>query len=92
MILTHFVLFSFLNGASQTGSPTPPNPPGQRFPPNHGYPVSYRSFAFGDMAKREWGQEWGIPDVVYEMHKGDDSAGRKFESSDMSETGIYKKR
>ena len=57
-----------------------------RIPPKNGYPVSFRQFVFGDMVRQEWGQEWAIPDIVYEM-----SNGRKFESTDLMYGGVYAK-
>lgn len=57
-----------------------------RIPPGNGLPVTYREFVFGDMVRREWGAEWNIPDIVYEM-----TNGRKFESTDMQTSGIYKR-
>lgn len=57
-----------------------------RIPPYNGLPVSYRTFNFGDMVRRVWGAEWNIPEKVYEM-----TNGRKFDSTDMQTSGIYKR-
>lgn len=56
-------------------------------PPKNGLPVSFRNFNFGEMVRREWGSDWNVPDIVYEM-----TDGRKFESTDMQTSGIYKRK
>lgn len=53
---------------------------------NLGYKVTYRTLSWRELAVREWGAEWGIPEVVYEF-----SNGRRFQSSDMSTHGFYTK-
>lgn len=56
-------------------------------PPELGLPVTSRSFSFKDMAIRAWGSEFNAPDHgVYEW-----SNGRRFDSTDMGQTGIYKR-
>ena len=55
-------------------------------PPKNGNPVSYRQISFSDMAKRAWGQEWGVPETVYVF-----SDGTRKESTDMNTSGIYRR-
>lgn len=53
--------------------------------PNLGKPVSSRQFSWKDMVIRQWGTEFSAPDHgVYEW-----SNGRRFDSTDMGNTGIY---
>lgn len=55
-------------------------------PPELGLPVTFRSFSFKDMAIRAWGSEYSAPDHgVYEF-----SNGRRFDSTDRGQTGIYR--
>lgn len=59
-----------------------------RVDPKFGYPVSYRQFSWLEMVERAWGGEWGQPiHGVYEF-----SNGRRFDSTDQYESGIYRKR
>lgn len=53
-------------------------------PPNLGFPVTTRTYNWGDEVRRQWGAEWARPDVAYEM-----SNDRKFDSTDRYATGIY---
>lgn len=60
-------------------------PTQQQFNPNLGSPPSTRTVSWLDMATRAWGAEWRAPDHgVYEF-----SNGRKFDSTDMGNTGLY---
>lgn len=43
-----------------------------------------RVIHIGAEIKKQWGAEWSRPDVAYEF-----SNGRKFDSTDSSESGIY---
>jgi hypothetical protein len=53
--------------------------------PTLGKPVSSRKFSWKDMVIRQWGTEFSAPDHgVYEW-----SNGRRFDSTDMGNTGIY---
>ena len=52
---------------------------------NLGGKVSTRSINYGDIVMRSWGEEYKAPDRgVYEF-----SGGRKFDSTDTGNTGIY---
>lgn len=53
-------------------------------PPQNGFPVTTRTYSWGDEVRRQWGAEWSRPDIGYEM-----SNGRKFDSTDAYATGIY---
>lgn len=56
-------------------------------PPGLGRPVTYRSFSWLEMAQRAWGAEFRQPDHgIYQF-----SDGRKFDSTDMYTTGIYRR-
>lgn len=57
-----------------------------RIDPKLGKPVSSRVLNYGDMVKKLWGDEYYKPDVVYEM-----SNGRKYYSTDRTESGIYRR-
>ena len=49
--------------------------------------VSFRSFSWLEMAERAWGSEYRQPDKgIYAM-----SDGRRFDSTDMYQTGIYRR-
>lgn len=58
-----------------------------RIPPQNGVAVTTRTFSYKDMVLREWGPEFNKPDTAYVF-----SNGRKFDSTDMQTTGIYKRR
>lgn len=55
-------------------------------PPQNGFPVTTRTYSWGDEVRRQWGAEWSRPDIGYEM-----SNGRKFDSTDAYATGIYRR-
>lgn len=57
-----------------------------RIVPLNGTPPSFRTVAFSEMCRAAWGQEWGIPEIVYEF-----SGGAKKESTDMTQGGIYRR-
>ena len=46
--------------------------------------VTYRTLSWQELVVREWGTEWGRPDIVYEF-----SNGRTAESTDQYAKGIY---
>lgn len=46
--------------------------------------VTYRTISWEELVVREWGSEWGRPDVAYEF-----SNGRKADSTDQYKQGIY---
>ena len=52
---------------------------------NLGYKVTYRVLSWRELAVREWGAEWGRPDICYEF-----SNGRTAESTDAYTSGIYR--
>jgi hypothetical protein len=50
--------------------------------------VTTRNFSLVEMVSRAWGSEFRAPDHgIYEF-----SNGRRFDSTDIGETGIYKRR
>jgi len=52
---------------------------------NLGSPVTTRTLSWMDQAIRAWGSEWAAPDHgIYEF-----SNGRKFDSTDLTNDGIY---
>jgi hypothetical protein len=52
---------------------------------NLGNKVVTRTISWQDMVMRAWGAEWNAPDRgIYEW-----SSGRKFDSTDRNDTGIY---
>ena len=51
---------------------------------NLGPKVSYRSYSWEGLVISEWGPQWNMPDIAYEMRNG-----RKFESTDKYHVGIY---
>ena len=56
-------------------------------PPELGLPVTTRSFSLNEMVRREWGSEFSAPDHgVYQF-----SNGRRFDSTDLGQTCIYRK-
>ena len=55
-------------------------------PPENGKAPTFRVINFSDIARRAWGPEWGVPDIVYTW-----SDGQKMESSDRTDTGIYRR-
>lgn len=62
------------------------NPNPQPLPPSLGYAVSVRTYSLDAMVRQAWGGEFGAPDHgVYVF--GD----RKFDSTDRSESGIYRR-
>jgi hypothetical protein len=46
---------------------------------------SFRTTSLSAAIKKSWGTEWSRPDIAYEM-----SNGRKFDSTDRRESGVYK--
>ncbi len=57
-------------------------------PVNLGYPVTSRDFSWLEMVNRQWGSEYRAPDHrIYEF-----SNGRGFDSTDIGQTGIYRRR
>lgn len=46
--------------------------------------VSYRVYDWESLVVEQWGPEWAMNDIAYEMRNG-----RKFESTDRYKTGIY---
>ena len=46
--------------------------------------VSYRTLSWQDLVVREWGAEWGRPDIAYEF-----SNGRQANCTDQYGQGIY---
>lgn len=55
-------------------------------PPTLGRPVTYRQFSWLEMAERAWGSAYRQPDHgIYQF-----SDGRRFDSTDMYSTGIYR--
>lgn len=56
------------------------------FNPDLGKPVTTRQFSWKEMVIRQWGPEYSAPDHgVYEF-----SGGRRFDSTDRGQTGIYR--
>jgi hypothetical protein len=54
--------------------------------PALGNQVTSRQFSLAEMVERAWGAEYAAPDHgIYEM-----SNGRRFDSTDMGTTGIYR--
>ena len=52
-----------------------------------GRPVTYRSFSWLEMVERAWGAEYRQPDHgIYQF-----SDGRRFDSTDQYQTGIYRR-
>jgi hypothetical protein len=57
-----------------------------RIPPQNGLPVTTRSFSLKEMVVREWGSEFAAPDHgAYQF-----SNGRRFDSTDLGQTGFYR--
>ena len=55
-------------------------------PPQLGRPVTSRQFSWKEMVIRQWGSEYAAPDHgVYQF-----SNGRRFDSTDLGQTGIYR--
>jgi hypothetical protein len=48
--------------------------------------VQSRDIDYAALVRKQWGKEWTKPDIAYEM-----SNGRTFESTDATESGIYKR-
>jgi len=46
--------------------------------------VTYRTYSWEELVVREWGPEWGRPDIAYEF-----SGGRTANSTDQYNVGIY---
>lgn len=46
--------------------------------------VTYRTLSWRELCVREWGAEWGRPDIAYEF-----SNGRKANATDQYGRGIY---
>ena len=58
----------------------------QPISPFLGFPVSTRQFSLLEMVERSWGSEFRAPDHgIYQF-----SNGRRFDSTDMGSTGIYR--
>lgn len=56
-----------------------------RIPPTLGRPVTYRTISWLELAERAWGSQFRQPDHgIYQF-----SDGRRFDSTDMYNTGIY---
>jgi hypothetical protein len=55
-------------------------------PSSLGSPVVSTTKSWEQMVIRAWGSEYRKPDVAYEF-----SNGRKFDSTDMYETGVYRR-
>ena len=50
-------------------------------------PITTRNFSLKDLVVREWGSEFAAPDHgIYKF-----SNGRRFDSTDLGQTGIYRK-
>jgi hypothetical protein len=50
-----------------------------------GYMVTTRQYSYADLVQKAWGSEFKAPDHgIYEF-----SRNRKFDSTDMGDTGIY---
>lgn len=59
----------------------------RRVPASLGFPVSYRQWSWLQLAERAWGSEYRQPDHgIYQF-----SNGRRFDSTDMYQTGIYRR-
>ena len=71
---------------TSSGGPPPVSPAGGR--PWVIMRVTTRNFSLVEMVSRAWGSEFRAPDHgIYEF-----SNGRRFDSTDIGETGIYKRR
>lgn len=46
--------------------------------------VTYRTLSWQELVIREWGSEWGRPDIAYEF-----TGGRTANSTDQYHQGIY---
>ncbi len=46
--------------------------------------VNYRTYSWEELVVREWGTEWGRPDIAYEF-----SGGRTADCTDQYAQGIY---
>jgi len=58
-----------------------------KIPASNGLPVTTRNFSLKEMVVREWGSEFSAPDHgAYQF-----SNGRRFDSTDLGETGIYRR-
>lgn len=55
-------------------------------PQTNGLPVTTRSYDWRQMVIAEWGEEWARPDICYRF-----SDGTRKESTDMYQTGIYRR-
>jgi hypothetical protein len=51
---------------------------------NYTMKPTYRTFSWEELVVREWGSEWGRPDIAYEF-----SNGRQANSTDQWNQGIY---
>ena len=56
-------------------------------PQSLGNKVTTRSYDWRQMVIAEWGEYWARPDIVYVF-----SDGTQKESTDMYQTGIYRRR
>lgn len=62
--------------------------PGPRLPASLGLPVTTRQFSLLEMVSRSWGSEFQAPDHgIYQFANGQ----RRFDSTDMGITGIYRR-
>lgn len=58
-----------------------------KIPQSLGAPVTTRNFSLNEMVRRAWGSEFAAPDHgAYEF-----SNGRRFDSTDLGTTGIYRR-
>lgn len=48
--------------------------------------VRTRTLSWEEIVRKSWGKEWNKPEVVYEF-----SSGRKYESTDNTDSGIYER-
>lgn len=61
--------------------------PAPRLPASLGKPVTTRMFSWKEMVIRQWGSEFAAPDHrIYNF-----SNGRSFDSTDLGQTGIYRR-
>lgn len=48
--------------------------------------VRFRDLSWKELVQKAWGKDWNKPEKAYEF-----SGGREFESTDRTESGIYKR-
>lgn len=78
---------AYLFAIVQPKPPKPPVPQPVQPPFNLGYKVTTRNFSWLEMVTREWGGEFRAPDHRIYVFSND----RDFDSTDMGQTGIYRK-